>query len=84
MPFQDTKEGSTHYEKDDCKKCKDCNAHYTGINILPVNLCRDCVLHLMKEVAVKANEEQMKIYKQYKQEYDDFKEQADNNDLTNI
>jgi hypothetical protein len=27
MPFKDLKEGQTHYNGDDCYKCKTCNAH---------------------------------------------------------
>lgn len=66
MPFIDSNQGRNHHRNNECKKCKDCNAHYTGISILPVNLCRDCGLHLMEEVAVISNEDQMKTYKKSK------------------
>ena len=63
MPFKDIPEGTTHHEKDNCYKCTKCGGHCQRM-LLPVKLCEECSRELMKECAVKANEDQMKVYKE--------------------
>jgi len=68
--FKDTKEGSTHHGKDSCYKCKMCGNHFFREDLLPTHLCVD--LPILRKWAQEGADMQ------------EFKEKADNNDLTNI
>lgn len=41
--FKDTKEGSTHHDKDACYKCKICNAHVSIQDQFTTQMCDECL-----------------------------------------
>lgn len=43
--FKDTKEGSTHHDKDACYKCPKCHAHCQS------DICNECFIKIVKYVA---------------------------------
>lgn len=67
--FKDTKEGSTHHDKDACYKCKVCGAHFF----------RDIILQHACVTKETLREWDNKI----DSHYDEFGKARDNIDLTN-
>lgn len=71
MPFKETIDGMTHHDKDSCFKCKMCGNHFFREDQIQTHLCVD--VETLKKWAKEGDDMQG----------GDFKEQADNNDLTN-